>query len=41
MNDEISVQVDICVIVGYLFSDISDVWKVENQTRRQYILDSL
>ena len=40
MDDEISV-LDICLIAGSLFSGISDDWKVENQTRRQYILDSL
>ena len=32
---------DICLIVGSLFSDTSDGWKVENQTRRQYILEVL
>ena len=41
MDDEISVYVDLCLIVGYLFSDASDGWKVENQMRRQYIFDSL
>ena len=41
MDDEISGKVDICLIVGSLFSDTSDGWKVESQTRRQYILDSL
>ena len=41
MDDEISVYVDICLIVGSLFSDTSDGWKVEIQMRRQYILDIL
>ena len=41
MDDEISVEMDICLIVGSLFSDTSDGWKVENQMRSQCILDSL
>ena len=30
MDDVISVYVDICLLVGSLFSDTSDGWKVEN-----------
>ena len=41
MDDGISVYIDICLIVGSLFSGASDGWKVENQTRRQCILGSL
>ena len=41
MDDEIIAKVDICLIVGSLFSDTSDGWKVEIQTRRQCNLDSL
>ena len=41
MDDEVSVEVDICLIVGSLFSDTLDSWKVENRMRRQCILDSL
>ena len=41
MDDEISAEMDICLIVGSLFSYTSDGGKVENQMRRQCILDSL
>ena len=41
MDDEISVYVDICLIVGSLFSGTSDDWKVEIQMKGRCLLDSL
>ena len=41
MDDETSVQVDICLIVGFLYSDILMIGKWKIKTRRQYIIDSL
>ena len=40
MDHEISVYVDICLIVGSLFSETSDGWKVEIKMKRQFMLDS-
>ena len=41
MDDEISVLVDICLIVGFLYSDILMIGKWKAKTRRQNNLDSL
>ena len=41
MDDEISVQVNIGLIVGFLYSDILMIGKWKAKTRRHYILDSL